>query len=98
MFDNNPAIIGQRLSNCDVADIATLEDFCKEHHPTVAIVCVPKTAAEQLAGRLVELGIKGFWNFSHYDISLKYKQAVVENVHLSDSLMTLCYRVNNETK
>lgn len=98
VFDNNPAIIGQRLSNCDVADIATLEDFCKEHHPTVAIVCVPKTAAEQLAGRLVELGIKGFWNFSHYDISLKYKQAVVENVHLSDSLMTLCYRVNNETK
>ncbi len=98
VFDNNPAIIGQRLSNCDVADIATLEDFCKEHHPTVAIVCVPKTAAEQLAGRLVELGIKGFWNFSHYDISLKHKQAVVENVHLSDSLMTLCYRVNNETK
>ncbi|EEG29158.1 CoA binding domain protein [[Clostridium] methylpentosum DSM 5476] len=98
VFDNNPAIIGQRLSNCDVTDIAELEDFCKEHHPTVAIVCVPKTAAEQLAGRLVELGIKGFWNFSHYDISLKYKQAVVENVHLSDSLMTLCYRVNNETE
>jgi redox-sensing transcriptional repressor len=98
VFDNNPAIIGQRLSNCDVTDIAELEDFCKEHHPTVAIVCVPKTAAEQLAGRLVELGIKGFWNFSHYDISLKYKQAVVENVHLSDSLMTLCYRVNNQTE
>lgn len=96
VFDNDPSIIGQRLSNCEVMDISGLEDFCREHHPTVAIVCVPKAAAEELAGRLVDLGIKGFWNFSHYDISLKYKKAVVENVHLSDSLMTLCYRVNNE--
>ena len=41
------------------------------------------------------MGIKNFWNFSHYDIAMKYPDAIVENVHLNDSLMTLCYRISD---
>ena len=54
-----------------------------------------KKSAEEIAERLVKLGIKGFWNFSHYDMSLEYKGIAVENVHLGDSLMTLSYRVHD---
>ena len=46
-----------------------------------------------LVRRLVDLGIKGFWNFSHYDIGVYYPDVAVENVHLGDSLMTLCYEM-----
>ena len=44
------------------------------------------------------LGIKGFWNFSHYDLSVPYPEVVVENVHLGDSLMSLGYRLRNQEK
>ena len=48
---------------------------------------------QELSGRLVELGIKGFLNFSHYDRSVPYPEVVVENVHLGDSLMSqMCIR------
>ena len=56
----------------------------------------PRSGAEELSGRLVELGIKGFWNFSHYDLSVPYPEVVVENVHLGDSLMSLGYRLRNQ--
>ena len=52
--------------------------------------------AEELSSRLVSLGIQGFWNFSHYDLSISYPDVVVENVHLGDSLMSLGYRLRNQ--
>ena len=51
-----------------------------------------------MQGKLVELGVKGFWNFSHYDLAIRYPDVIVENVHLSDSLMTLCYRMSNKSE
>ena len=62
----------------------------------MAVLCVPRSGAEELSGRLVNLGIKGFWNFSHYDLSVPYPEVVVENVHLGDSLMSLGYRLRNQ--
>ena len=40
--------------------------------------------------------LEGFWNFSHYDLSVPYPDVVVENVHLGDSLMSLGYRLRNQ--
>ncbi len=45
---------------------------------------------------LTDCGIEGFWNFSHYDLSISYPDVVVENVHLGDSLMSLGYRLRNQ--
>ena len=73
-----------------------LEAFCAEHHPEVAVLCLPRSGAEEISGRLVALGIQGFWNFSHYDLSVSYPDVVVENVHLGDSLMSLGYRLRNQ--
>ena len=94
VFDNSPSVIGQVIQGVQVKDVSSLDEFCRMHEPTVAILCIPKNAAQELADHLIELGIKGFWNFSHYDISINSSDVVVENVHLGDSLMTLCYRVN----
>lgn len=94
-FDKNPEEIGRQLSGVDILDIADLESFCKEHHPEVAVLCIPLQSAQELAPSLVALGIKGYWNFSHYDLSVVYDGITVENVHLGDSLMSLGYRVRN---
>lgn len=95
VFDRNKALSGQMLRGLPIRHTDGLFDFCKDNSPTVAVLCIPSAAAKELAPQLVELGIKGFWNFSHYDISSDYPQVAVENVHLSDSLMTLSYHVSN---
>ncbi len=95
IFDIDSNLIGSSLASIDVMDVKNLEDFCEKEQPKVACLCIPKEAAEEIAERLVKIGIKGFWNFSHYDMSLEYKGIAVENVHLGDSLMTLSYRVHD---
>ena len=95
VFDRNKALSGQMLRGLPIRHTDGLYNFCKDNSPTVAVLCIPSVAAKELAPQLVELGIKGFWNFSHYDISADYPNVAVENVHLSDSLMTLSYHVSN---
>ena len=95
VFDKNPALTGQMIRGIPIRHTDDIFDFCKDNSPVVAVLCIPSVAAEVLAPQLVELGIKGFWNFSHYDISANHPNVAVENVHLSDSLMTLSYHVSN---
>ncbi|MBC5787417.1 MULTISPECIES: redox-sensing transcriptional repressor Rex [Clostridiaceae] len=98
VFDRDPNLIGTKIANQTIIDVKEMGEFCKQNSPTVAILCVPKTSAHAIVEKLVELGIQGFWNFSHYDIMMDYPNVVAENVHLSDSLMTLSYKVTNHTK
>ena len=94
IFDNDPEKIGQSIRGIAVSDIAGLEAFCHDNRTDAAILCVPKSAAPQIADRLYALGIRNYWNFSHYDLSMRFSDIVVENVHLNDSLMILCYKIS----
>ena len=96
IFDRKQALFGQVIRGLPVRDVASLDDFCRDNHPSVAIMCIPKEEAEPLVDQLVRLGVTGFWNFSHFDIAMKYPQVAVENVHFGDSLMTLSYRLHND--
>ena len=71
-------------------DVDSLAEYCQSHKVDAAFLCLPKDSAEQVADILYQCGVRGFWNFSHYDLSMKYGDVVTENVHLNDSLMTLC--------
>lgn len=95
-FDVKDEEVGRQLSGVTVRHIRDLEAFCQEHKPVMAVLCVPRESAREVASRLVALGIRGVWNFSHYDLSVPYPQITVENVHLGDSLMSLGYRLRNE--
>ena len=98
VFDVNPDLIGKEMCGVPILPLSDLDKFCAEHHPEVAVLCVPRQSAMDLAGELVDHGIKGFWNFSHYDLSVEYPDVTVENVHLGDSLMSLGYRLRNQEK
>ena len=95
-FDVAQNEVGREINGIQIRHIDELESFCAEHHPKVAVLCVPRDGAQQVSGRLVDLGIEGFWNFSHYDLSVPYPDVVVENVHLGDSLMSLGSRLRNQ--
>lgn len=98
IFDSNKNICGEDLGGLKITYIEELERFCREHSPEIAVLCTPKSAAKELCDKLINLGVKAFWNFSHYDLNLEYEgmDIVVENVHLGDSLLTLTYRTNNK--
>lgn len=94
IFDKKESLTGQLVKGFPIRHIDGLDEFCRENLPDIAVLCIPRSEAPDLAEQLIRLGIKGFWNFSHYDLSVKYPELPVENVHLGDSLMTLCYNVN----
>lgn len=95
VFDNDKQKIGTSIREWTVMDSDTLEQFCMDMKPDVAIFCVPKTASHELLERLYHLGVKNYWNFSHYDLAVEYDDIIVENVHLNDSLMILCYKISD---
>ena len=97
IFDKSPEVVGRVIRGLTVQDASELEAFCITHHPVVAILTIPREAADSMAQMLVSRGIKGFWNFTTHDISHQLDPSItVENVHLCDSLMTLCYQVNDQ--
>lgn len=92
IFDKDSALEGQLIHNLPVMPMEKLADFCKENQVNIAILALPRSAIEMVVPQLIELGIKGLWNFSYADISVP-EDVSVENVHLSDSLMTLSYKI-----
>lgn len=98
LFDKNPELIGTELAGFTVTDPKCVAEFMSEHTIDAAILCLPTVTAEEVIDNLYSAGIRNFLNFSHFDIKAKYPDCVVENVHLSESLMTLAYlmRSHNE--
>lgn len=92
IFDTDENIIGTEFSGLKVASYSDMPQFIKDHKPDIAILAVPKTAVNQVAEDVVNCGIKALWNFAHVDLKLP-GDVIIENVHLSDSLMTLSYQM-----
>lgn len=94
MFDINPRLIGLVVRGVEIRGIDDLEQFIVENEVQIAALTIPKSKAPEIAERLVNAGIKAIWNFAHTDLNVP-DDVVVENVHLSDSLMRLSYRVSS---
>ena len=92
-FDASPELIGRSFGGYEVRDAKELERYIDEPHPDVAVLTIPRGNAPAIARSLVERGIRGLWNFTGEDLHLEGLGVPVENVHLSDSLMTLCQLV-----
>ena len=95
IFEKDSKLIGQSIAGLSVQSVDDMDEYCKKYKPDVAILCIPEEAAHEMTKRLIAAGVNSFWNFTHYDISIDYPKAVVENVYISDSLMTLCYQVKD---
>ena len=96
LFDAKESLVGQIVRNQPIRSTDTLDEFCRENLPQVAILCIPKESAESISAQLIKLGVKAFWNFSHYDIAMNHPDVVVQNIHFSDSLMRLSFKMTNE--
>ncbi|MCI1930244.1 MAG: redox-sensing transcriptional repressor Rex [Clostridia bacterium] len=93
VFDVNPRLIGMTIRGVEVYDVDRMEEYVKSNKVDVAILTLPRSQASKVASDLASWGIKGMWNFSHVDLNMP-EDVIVENVHLTDSLMTLLYKIN----
>ena len=92
MFDINPRLIGLVVRGIEIRGVEDLEKFIVENEVQIAALTIPKTKAPEIADRVIKAGVKAIWNFAHTDLAVP-DDVVVENVHLSESLMRLSYRV-----
>ena len=91
MFDNDPAVVGTEIFGLPVYHIDELERFCRENRVDFAVMTTPREVAPAIAERLAALGVRGIWNFSNTELAISHKDMTIENIHLSDSMMKLCY-------
>ena len=102
IFDVNPKLKGQSVRGIKVQMISELKDFIKNNNIEIALLTLPKSEAVHVANLAVEGGIQAVLNFAHTDLDLP-DNIVIENVHLSESLMRLSYNLSryqeeNKTK
>lgn len=97
IFDVNESLIGTEIKGIKIMHMDEMEGFIKEHEVDIAIITVPYDNAREVAERAAEAGVKGLWNFSPMDLKLHY-DVVIENVHLSDGLMVLGYKISEKMR
>lgn len=93
IFDANQKKVGKTIRNIQVQAMEHLPDFIRENAIDIAVLAIPKGEAVKVAEQLVACHIKAIWNFAHVDLAVP-SNIIVENVHLSDSLMKLSYKIN----
>ena len=95
IFDANPKLIGMKIRDVEIRDIDTLNSYLENSNVNIGIICVPRINAQKVCDLLVKGGIKGIWNFAPVDLVVP-NDVKVENVHLSESLLTLVYLMKDE--
>lgn len=95
IFDVNPRLQGMSIRGVPIRMMEELKDFVKENDVEIAVLTIPKEKAIEVANMLVENGVRAIWNFAHTDLNLP-EHIIVENVHLSESLMQLSYRISEK--
>ena len=93
LFDINPDLIGKPFGSLVVSHMDTLQAFCEQNHVDFAVLTVPKPVALDVVNELIRLDVRGLWNFTGVELPFDDTNIIVENVHMGDSLMTLCFGI-----
>ncbi|WP_298029849.1 redox-sensing transcriptional repressor Rex [uncultured Dysosmobacter sp.] len=94
-FDISPAVIGSVVNSVPVYAMSVLDSYIEKHSVDVVVLTIPQAVAQDTADHLIELGVKGFWNFTNVELSSTDPNVKFENIHFADSLLTLSYRIAN---
>lgn len=93
IFEINPRLIGLKINDIEVMDYENVVQYVEQNHIDIGIICTTKDSAQEAADKLCFAGVSGLWNFAPVDLEVP-DHVAVENVHLSDSLHSLAYHMN----
>ena len=94
-FDVNPQLSGAVINGVPVYPMTELDEFVRGHSVDVVVLTIPQSVAQDTATHLIDMGIRGFWNFTNMELSSTCPDVQFENIHFADSLLTLSYRIAN---
>ena len=94
-FDISPEVVGSTIHNVPIYSMDHLDGFVGDHAIDVVALTIPQYIAQDTANRLINLGIRGFWNFTNIELNSDKPDVIFENIHFADSLLTLSYRIAN---
>ena len=94
-FDVSPTVIGTSVNGVPIYSMNDLDSFIREHSVDVVVLTIPQSVAQDIANRLIDLGVRGFWNFTNVELSSPSPDVKFGNIHFADSLLTLSYRIAN---
>ncbi|MCI8853089.1 MAG: redox-sensing transcriptional repressor Rex [Lachnospiraceae bacterium] len=97
IFDVNPVLKGLSVRGIQIHMLEDLREFIQKEAIQIAALTLPKSKAEEMTELLVRYGVKAIWNFAHVDLQVP-EDVLVENVHLSESLMQLSYNITRYEK
>lgn len=96
MFDVNPDVVGTEICGIPVYHIDELYNYCKKERVSIGVLTLPKENAYDVSMKMIEAGVKGLWNFANMELKISVPGVIVENIHLGDSLMKLCYELKTD--
>ena len=97
MFDVDENVIGRSFGGVPVYGMNGLKEYVRSAHIDIGVLTTPKDAAEGAARMMAEAGVRGIWNFSNQELTLPdYPDVIIENMHMGDSLMMLCYGLKEQ--
>ena len=94
-FDVSQSVIGTVVNGVEVYSMDSLDSYIQTHGVDVVALTIPQNVAQEMATRLINLGVKGFWNFTNVELSSSNPEVKFENIHFADSLLILSYRIAN---
>ena len=94
-FDTSPAMVGTTVNGVPIYAINDLESYIREHQVDVVVLTIPQSVAQEMADKVISLGVRGFWNFTNVELTSSEPDVKFENIHFADSLLTLSYRIAN---
>lgn len=95
LFDKDERLIGQKIKDIEIKDVNTLDDYLENNKVDIVVLALPKLNAEQILNKVKNYDVRGVWNFSNSELEAS-SSLIVENVHLTDSLMTLSYKLREK--
>ena len=98
MFDVDPKVVGTEICGLPVYHVNSLEEYCKKEGVSIGVLTVPKEAASDVTKMMIKGGVRGIWNFANMELKAENPEVTVENIHLGDSLMKLCYDIKTNLK
>jgi redox-sensing transcriptional repressor len=87
MFDVDPTVVGTQVGELSVRDFGELESVVAEDEIVVGVLAVPAGAAQAVADRLVEAGVKIIFNYSEQLLQVPPEVTV----HASSPAVDLLY-------
>ena len=95
VFDNNLMFDGMQICGIPILNVTSLEEYLETNKVDIVVITTPAGVAEEILEKAIKGGVKGVWNFAPVDLR-STEEVEVHNVHLSDSMLTLYFRMNEK--